>query len=89
MSTRTRREKRRAKRDEERSGSGGFMEFFARADCGCCDVGPMMFRSEASAVRAFSRVGLRNGGTIVDDANVVHEGVDTFYGFWRSLNISG
>ena len=87
MSTRTRREKRKAEMksgERERvSKNVKGIEFFARADCGCCEVGPMIFVSEDSALRAFEKVGFRNGGTIVDDAGEMHEGIDSFYGFWK------
>jgi hypothetical protein len=85
--TRTKREKRKiegesGERDRVSKRKGG-IEFFARADCGCCEVGPMIFVSEESALKAFEKIGLRNGGIIVDDAGETHEGIDTFYGFWR------
>jgi len=87
--TRTKREKRKIEGEsgERKPGASRRVEgigFFARADCGCCEVGPMIFVSEESALKAFEKIGLRNGGTIVDDAGEVHEGIDTFYGFWRS-----
>ncbi len=58
-----------------------FITFFARADCGCCDI-EMKFYSAESAAKAFEEQGMRNGGIIQDDAGETHNGIDTFYGFW-------
>jgi|WetSurMetagenome_2_1015567.scaffolds.fasta_scaffold452712_2 hypothetical protein len=52
----------------------------AKLDCGCCTT-DMRFNSIESATEAFRKAGLGNGISIKDDAGVVHEGIDTFYGF--------
>ena len=96
MSTTTRRAKREKHRAKEKAKElaavaefskmmepdGG--EFWARADCGCCDVGPMYFLSKRSAVDAFKKAGLTNGGRVTDDRGTPFGGIDTFYGFWRA-----
>lgn len=49
--------------------------------CGCCTT-EMQFRDEESANTAFASAGLESCATITDDAGVVHNEIDTFYGWW-------
>lgn len=67
---------------EERDWSKGWFLAEANALCGCCQV-TMRFKSRASASEAFRVAGLGHL-TMTDDAGDVHEGVDTFYGFWEA-----
>jgi hypothetical protein len=46
----------------------------------------MRFKDQASIENAFAVAGLRNGAIITDDENQVHEGIDTFYGYWTEEN---
>jgi hypothetical protein len=55
---------------------------YAKLTCGCCTA-EMRFRDKDSAEAAFDRAGLGHTHVTDDDA-VVHEGVDTFYGFTTS-----
>jgi hypothetical protein len=57
------------------------MKFVAQLSCGCCFT-EMSFRSKKSAETAFQKAGLNLEATIVDDKGKVHEGVDTFYGYF-------
>jgi hypothetical protein len=55
------------------------INIFVKLTCGCCeDV--MQFESEDSAIDAFDKVGLGHHD-MIDDAGVLHTGVDTFYGY--------
>lgn len=62
-----------------KNGKGDMIVVTANKLCGCCDV-EMLFRSRESAMTAFEKAGLAHT-SITDDTGVVHEGVDTFYGF--------
>lgn len=53
---------------------------YAKRCCGCCTV-RLRFHSLEKAQEAFKRAGLTVDATIRDDAGIVHEEVDTFYGF--------
>ena len=81
MSTQTRRDKRKQNKKVFQQRTKGLIVFEAQYDCGCC-YATMLFKSHESASNAFVRAGLQNGATIVDDAGVKHEKIDTFYGFW-------
>lgn len=59
------------------------IKVYAKNDCGCCTT-EMQFESEAGAQAVFAKVGPGNGMVITDDAGVMHEGLDTFYGFSTS-----
>lgn len=52
-------------------------------DCGCC-YAELEFASNETAATAVNKVALMNGAVITDDAGIVHEGLDTFYGIWLS-----
>ena len=56
------------------------IEVTAQCDCGCC-FATMHFKSLEAVEQAFAKVGLCNGAVITDDEGVIHEGIDTFYGF--------
>ena len=45
----------------------------------------MNFSSLASANKAFLKAGLQDSAVIRDDAGTKHEGIDTFYGFSKSI----
>jgi len=45
---------------------------YAKDDCGCGKVGPMYFNSEDSAIKAFSDIGLMNGGSLTDNKGETH-----------------
>lgn len=66
---------------EERRENKGVIKVTAQHDCGCCAT-TMRFFSKDSANRAFAKAGLSNSATITDDKGTVHEGIDTFYGFF-------
>ena len=55
-------------------------KFYAKSSCGCC-VTEMCFENVDTAAKAFSKAGLNSSAIIIDDCEVKHEGVDTFYGF--------
>lgn len=56
------------------------VKVYAKRDCGCCEE-ELQFNDLAAASRAFQEAGLGNGMKIKDDTGMVHEGIDTFYGF--------
>lgn len=60
-----------------------FETFYAKMCCGCCTV-MLRFKDEEAIGRAFMKAGLDVAATIVDDAGIVHEEVDTFYGFSKN-----
>ncbi len=59
-------------------------EYTARAYCGCCTVDNIRFKSEESAAKAWAAAGLGSKQTLVDDAGVKHDGIDTFYGLTKA-----
>jgi len=61
------------------------MKFIAQLSCGCCFT-EMSFKSRKSAEAAFQKAGLKLEACIVDDKGKVHEGVDTFYGYYVKEN---
>jgi hypothetical protein len=65
---------------QEKREHRGTIAVYARCDCGCCTA-TMRFKNKAAVEEAFAKAGLVNSATIVDDKGVVHEGIDTFYGF--------
>jgi len=65
---------------EERRKNRGTIAVYSKCDCGCC-FEEMRFKSKESAGEAFSKVGIGNKKTIVDDQGTVHTHIDTFYGF--------
>lgn len=90
MSATTRRMKRREERLRQRARArDGTLEprdrcqaYYARAVCGCCEVGPMHFMDLGTLKRAWRKMGLTVWGTLVDDVGETHHNIDTFYGFW-------
>lgn len=54
--------------------------FYIKQDCGCCTA-RVQFESEESLKAALAKLGLCNGGVLVDDAGTKHEQLDTFYGY--------
>lgn len=68
------------KKDERRKNKGT-IGVTAQHDCGCCAT-TMRFFDKKSATEVFVKAGLQNSATITDDHGVVHEGIDTFYGFF-------
>jgi hypothetical protein len=73
----------RVKKATKKKYANARFEVVVRKDCGCCEA-TLHFKDEASARAAFSKVGLANGGVIVDDAGDRHDGLDTFYGFRKA-----
>ena len=65
---------------EKRQKNRGTIPVWAVCDCGCC-YAEMRFFSKKTAEDALKNVGLGNSVAITDDKGVVHEGLDTFYGF--------
>jgi len=76
MKKKTEKQLKKEKRRELR----GFNRVYAKCDCGCCTA-EMFFRNKESVIEAFTKVGMQNSATIVDDKGNIHEGIDTFYGF--------
>ena len=68
------------KKNKKHKDNNGTIPIYAMCDCGCCKE-ELRFFSEKTALEALKKVGLGNFKTIVDDLGVVHEGLDTFYGF--------
>lgn len=56
------------------------MRFIVRLVCGCCDRS-VHFKNEAYIRDVFLEAGLISSTTFTDHNGVVHEGVDTFYGY--------
>jgi hypothetical protein len=56
------------------------MIYIARCGCGCCEA-ELFFNTEENINAAFEKAGLSSSATIVDDNNIAHEGIDTFYGY--------
>lgn len=65
-----------------------FQTFYAKKCCGCCTT-TMRFKDVEAIGRAFMKAGLDVAATIVDDAGIVHEEVDTFYGFSKNQEEQG
>lgn len=65
---------------EEKRENKGTIAVYAKCDCGCCTA-ELRFKNVESAKEAFSKAGLENSATIIDDKGVEHTGIDTFYGF--------
>lgn len=79
MSTKARRQK----RAQQKQRAKAMQSFFVKRSCGCC-TDELKFESEANVIAAFSKAGLSSSVTIVDDAGVRHDGIDTFYGYSAS-----
>lgn len=81
MSATTRRNKRQESKKVLRAqGHRRLKSFFIKQDCGCCTA-EVQFESEDRLKEELTKLGLCNGGVLVDDAGVRHEGLDTFYGY--------
>lgn len=73
------RQEKRARIDKKKYANNRFVVKI-RKDCGCCHA-VLHFKDKESALSTLSKIGLVNGGIIVDDAGERHTGLDTFYGF--------
>ena len=81
MSATTRKNKRtESKKVLRAQGVKRLKTFYLKQDCGCC-TSAVQFASEEALQAALTKLGLCNGGVLVDDAGVKHEGLDTFYGY--------
>jgi hypothetical protein len=72
----SKKKEKKIKRQENR----GTIAVYAQYTCGCC-IAEMRFKDKESAEQAFLKAGVGNKMNITDDKGVVHEGIDTFYGF--------
>ena len=60
----------------------GFRKYEVSLSCGCCTE-ILFFKDDTSALEAMKNAGLDIDATIIDQANIVHDNIDTFYGITR------
>lgn len=70
----------RTSRSRSKDKVAAMVSVYVTASCGCCTE-ELKFKSYEAATAAFERAALSSVTTIVDDAGVAHDHLDTFYGF--------